>query len=213
MADNNWLRGFLDYMPDDVKTAFGSFVDSVPQEQRDAWRQRWESRVQPYRQPGMVNNATASAYDFSTPTAPSYQPPENTSYPVPSPWFNPPAEPAPGTGMGPTMSFDYSTVTGEPSEQYPFYTDARDYNEDVRRWNAIQQWNQAMDQFNMGLSGRQMNLAEAQTAAAADQWARQFDYTRQRDYDTMDLQRELQAMSALGRSLAPQARFVRNWRG
>lgn len=56
-----------------------------------------------------------------------------------------------------------------------------DFNEAQRRYDAEMAWRQQSDQYNMGLAGRQQQMAEWQANEAARQWNEQFGYTQQRD--------------------------------
>lgn len=56
-----------------------------------------------------------------------------------------------------------------------------DFNEAQRRYDAEMAWRAQTDQYNMGLAGRQQQMAEWQTNEAARQWNEQFGYTQQRD--------------------------------
>ena len=61
------------------------------------------------------------------------------------------------------------------------YQYGQDFNEAQRRYNQEFGWQQQQDQFNMGLSGRQQQMAEWQAGEAARQWNQQFGYTQQQD--------------------------------
>lgn len=64
---------------------------------------------------------------------------------------------------------------------------AQDFNEAARRWDTQTQWQQSMDQYNMGLTGRQQDMAEWQQQEAARQWAAQFGHQQQNDAFSQDL--------------------------
>lgn len=120
------------------------------------------------------------------------------------------------------------------------YQYGNDFNEAMRRWDTENSWRQRSDQFNMGLAGRQQEMAEWQARTAADQWGQQFGWTQQTDTWNRDLsqrqlsqtdwynraqidqaraqmeseaatQRAVAAMQVYGRSQAPTARWMRNW--
>ena len=163
---------------------------------------------------------------------PSYTAPAwNTQAPTPtwgqSPAPEPPSANQPDWGqLAPTSWQEWITKTPEwqtgagnyfatqlPIQQY--LQNAQQYGQDFaesqRRFNEQAQWQQALDAYNAMLAGRQQQLAEGQTASAADQWTQQFAYQRGLDQRSMDLERELQSLNAFGRSVTPGARFVRNW--
>ncbi len=120
------------------------------------------------------------------------------------------------------------------------YQYGNDFNEAQRRWDAENTWRQAQDQYNMGLAGRQQQMAEWQAGTSSDQWNRQFGWTQETDRWNRDLSqqqlsqtdwynraqieqaraqmqseaatsRAVAAMQAYGRAQAPAARWVRNW--
>lgn len=62
-----------------------------------------------------------------------------------------------------------------------------DFNEAQRRYDAEMAWRTQSDQYNMGLAGRQQQMAEWQTNEAARQWQEQFGYTQQRDAQEFQL--------------------------
>jgi hypothetical protein len=76
-----------------------------------------------------------------------------------------------------------------PYQQYVqnTYQYGNDFNEAQRRWNQQQNWTQQTDQYNMGLTGRQQQMAEWQAQEAARQWQNQFDYQRGNDAFSQDL--------------------------
>jgi hypothetical protein len=61
------------------------------------------------------------------------------------------------------------------------YQYGADFNEAQRRWDSQNGWQQQMDQYNMGLTGRQQQAAEWQQQEAANQWGAQFGWTQQND--------------------------------
>lgn len=67
------------------------------------------------------------------------------------------------------------------------YQYAKDFNEAQRRWNAENDWRRQQDQFGMGLSMRQQDMAEWQANEAARQWASQFGWQQTQDNRTWDL--------------------------
>ena len=58
---------------------------------------------------------------------------------------------------------------------------SQDFNEAQRRWDSQNGWQQQMDTYNMGLTGRQQTFNEWQQQEAANQWAAQFGWTQQND--------------------------------
>lgn len=70
---------------------------------------------------------------------------------------------------------------GQNSYQY-----AQDFNEAQRRWNEQFNYQQGLDQFNMGLSSRQQQMAEWQAQQANNQWAA--DFARQTGNDAWQQQ-------------------------
>lgn len=58
---------------------------------------------------------------------------------------------------------------------------SQDFNEAQRRWDAQNGWQQQMDQYNMGLTGRQQQFNEWQAQEAANQWGAQFGWQQSND--------------------------------
>ena len=104
-----------------------------------------------------------------------------------------------------------------------------EYEEAARRWSAEQAMQQAINQFSMGLQGRQQEMSEWEANQAANQWGQQFDWTKTTDQWTKDLAQQQLAqqlqelrerllaeqsmanVAAYGRAEKPNARYVRNW--
>lgn len=66
------------------------------------------------------------------------------------------------------------------------YQYSQDFNEAQRRWDAQFGYQQGLDQFNMGLSTQQQQMAEWQAQQAAQQWAQ--DFNRQSGLDSWNQQ-------------------------
>lgn len=64
---------------------------------------------------------------------------------------------------------------------------SQDFNEAARRFDTQSQWQQQMDQYNMGLTGRQQTMAEWQQQEAANQWGAQFGQQQSNDLFSQDL--------------------------
>lgn len=87
------------------------------------------------------------------------------------------------------------------------YQYGNDFNEAMRRWDTENQWRQQSDQFNMGLAGRQQEMAEWQARTAADQWGQQFGWTQTTDQWNRDLsQQQLSQTDWYNRAQIDQAR-------
>jgi hypothetical protein len=69
-----------------------------------------------------------------------------------------------------------------------------DFNEAQRRWDSQNGWQQQMDQYNMGLTGRQQTFAEWQAGEAANQWGAQFGWQQQNDLFSQGLAQQQQAI-------------------
>ena len=124
-----------------------------------------------------------SPWNPQTPTAPQtgYQPGQQSTpqtWATPQAWtpanFNTPALQTQNTAY-------MSTVLPYLQYQQNNSQYSQDFNEAQRRWDSQNGWQQQMDTYNMGLTGRQQTFNEWQQQEAANQWAAQFGWTQQND--------------------------------
>lgn len=106
-----------------------------------------------------------------------------------------------------------STVTPYMQLMQNAYQYGQDFNEAQRRWNEQTAWQQAADQYNMSLSGRQQDMAEWQAQEAARQWQQNMGYQQQRDAAEMGLTRDMTMQQVWGRNQMPNVRWVRSFGG
>ena len=123
----------------------------------------------------------------STSTGSAYQPQAN-AYPVlqsdnTSAWWN--------------SSDNRNAAQNQMSTMLPYWQFQQnasqygaDFNEAQRRYNQDYDWRAQQDTFNMGLAGRQQDMAEWQTGEQARQWGAQFDWTKQTDTWNRDLSQQ-----------------------
>ena len=122
-----------------------------------------------------------SPWNPQTPTAPQMTPGQQSTpqtWATPQAWtpanFNTPALQTQNTAY-------MSTVLPYLQYQQNNSQYSQDFNEAQRRWDSQNGWQQQMDTYNMGLTGRQQTFNEWQQQEAANQWAAQFGWTQQND--------------------------------
>lgn len=67
---------------------------------------------------------------------------------------------------------------------------ASDFNEAQRRYDQDLAWRQGTDTYNMGLAGRQQDMAEWQAGEQANQWGAQFGWQQNVDTWTRDISQQ-----------------------
>jgi len=135
-----------------------------------------------------------SPWQQQTPTAPQMTPGQQST---PQTWATPQAW-TPANFNTPALQSQNSAYmsTVLPYLQYQQNNSqySQDFNEAQRRWDSQNGWQQQMDQYNMGLTGRQQNFNEWQAQEAANQWGAQFGWTQQNDLFSQGLAQRQQAI-------------------
>lgn len=157
-----------------------------------AWSQPQTRTAQ--SQPQTYTPSTMTPWNQPTPTAPQSTPGQQATtqtWATPQAWtpaqFNTQALRDQNTAyMQATLPYQQFL---QNNQQY-----TTDFNEAQRRWDSQNGWQQQMDTYNMGLTGRQQTFNEWQAQEAANQWGAQFGWQQQNDMFSQGLAQQQQAI-------------------